>query len=292
MRYLSLILVCLILIGCDKVEDPYEGIRVVSECAGTISDPNGNDTTEFKSESGFAKALIEEYTGHTCKNCPPQAQRLFDWAENEFEGKLVVLGVHAGNFAELVPDEGYVTDLRVPAGYDLQEKYEGGNSAPSITINRSQNPLTPGKWNTTMDSLANSSYFTSPRFDISATSIVNKNENKGIVEVRVSALTDIDVENIGLGIYVSEDSVIAQQLHRDKGVIPDYAHRHVLRKAITGTFGNSFVTGSFPQDTVISQTLCYDLDPIWNADNCSLIFFISNLDNSQLLQAEEMHMIK
>jgi hypothetical protein len=51
-------------------------------------------------DSVVKKVLVEDYTGHTCGNCPAAARMLNDTIKPLYGDRLIVLGIHAGYFAE------------------------------------------------------------------------------------------------------------------------------------------------------------------------------------------------
>ena len=78
-------------IACDKVDAPYlEHIQTYL------------DTTQTSDTSYKRIALLEDFTGHKCVNCP-QAAQLAKNLQLAHKGQIVVVEIHAGFFA--VPDQ-------------------------------------------------------------------------------------------------------------------------------------------------------------------------------------------
>src|ERR1700719_2334024 len=74
---------------CDYVTPSKQGAAVGP--VGTICDSISDSTT-------VKQVLIEDYTGHTCGNCPYAAYKLDTMITQN--GKLIVpIAVHAGQFA-------------------------------------------------------------------------------------------------------------------------------------------------------------------------------------------------
>src|SRR5512133_2768801 len=71
------------MVSCDKLDEPYAVKKTGSD---TITGP-------------VRKVLLEDYTGHKCVNCPKAAMdaRVM---EEALGGRLILMAVHAGYFAE------------------------------------------------------------------------------------------------------------------------------------------------------------------------------------------------
>ncbi len=108
--------------GCDKIEGPY---------SNSSNNTGGGDTTN----PIIRKILIEDFTGHTCGNCPRAAESLHQ-IENLYGDQIVAVAIHAGFFAE--PTGTYFAeDYRTDVGNELDNAF--GNSAaglPNGLVNR------------------------------------------------------------------------------------------------------------------------------------------------------------
>lgn len=291
--FFGTLLSVLLIVGCDKIEDPYKGIRVTT-CGGEIN-VKDNDTSYNDPTVKVRKLLCEEYTGHQCGNCPKNSKKLIDWSDNELAGKLVVLSVHAGGFAEINERDGYVLELRSPASYDLQDKYKGGNSAPSLMLNRSNSaPLPPGKWKSTIDSVTNSSYFDQPALNFMIRNVYNAPARSGNLTIKTTFMQAMSNTNLAVSVYISEDKVIGKQTDYSiaEEYKDDYEHRYVLRGSATPTFGLGLVTGDIAVEQQAEKEVCYQIDPNWNEANCSLVIIVSDANTNQIIQVEEMPVIK
>lgn len=93
-KILSLIfLVIIALAGCDKVEPPYT---------------QQNTNTDTTINNNVKRVLIEEFTGHLCPNCP-EASHIAENLQQLYPGKITIIAIHSGNFANLVSPN-YMTD--------------------------------------------------------------------------------------------------------------------------------------------------------------------------------------
>ena len=204
--------------SCDKIEDPYEGIEkpviivdTTTFCGFAEYDSELNDTTYNDTTSNIRKVLLEEYTGHLCGFCPPESKRLVAKTENELKGKAIVMSIHAANFAFLVPSKGYNTDFTTPEGDDLHERYKGGNSAPSLMMNRTNPPASASQWNGMLDSLDKSGYYNDPVVKFKVRNIYNETIKTGRVDLDIEFLKDFSGTNFVVGVYITEDHILAKQ---------------------------------------------------------------------------------
>lgn len=301
---LIIFIVSLGLIGCDKVDDPYKGIDRPTEPTGPIDtsgaiafcgfdeyDSELNDTTYNDSTLNIRKVLLEEFTGHLCGFCPPQSKKLVAKSEDELNGKVIVMSIHAANFAALVPSKGYTTDFTTPEGNDLQEKYKGGNTAPSLMMNRSNNPASAGQWDQLLDSLNQSGYYNDPVVKFKVRNIYNETIKTGKIDLDIEFLKSFSGIDFAIGVYITEDNILAKQKYYGENPedVDNYDHRHVIRTAATPTFGASFISGDVALNQKKSASFCYELKEEWNPDKCTVVIFIGNSNNSQIYQAEEVH---
>lgn len=297
------------LTSCDRITDPYEGLDkpvdggpdtggvIIIDTSSFCTYPNAdfdielNDTSYNDTASEFRKVLFEEFTGHKCGYCPPASKGLIVKTEGVLKGKAIVMSVHAGDFATLTPSKGYTTDFTTKEGNDLHARYKGGNSAPSLMANRSNLPALAAQWDGIIDSLDKASFYDNPVVKFKIRNIYNASIKTGRVDIDVKFLKDFVGEDFVIGVYITEDHVIAQQTDyaQTPKDIPNYDHRHVLRTAATPTFGASFYSGSIAVNDEKSASFCYEINDEWNADNCEIVVFIANEDDNQIYQADEVH---
>lgn len=270
-KILSIIFGLVFLINsCDKVDPPY--------------------TTGFDCESGNQNVLIEDYTGHTCVNCPGAAVTAHDIKAN-CEDRVIVVAVHAGYFAKPISSSDYSYDFRTQAGNDWNDYFAiVGN--PNGLVNRtSENGsyvLGPGLWAEAAFKLLSQN---SP-LNIEIENSFNESNNTLSTKVTANIISDIE------GVYdlivcITEDHIIKPQKNNDAsiGTVPDileYEHNGVLRMAINGSWGQDFINGSANTGESISKNLVQSFDGTdWVAENCNVVAFIVNRNDKSVLQVDE-----
>ena len=70
--------------------------------------------------------------------------------------------------------------------------------------------------------------------------------------------------------------------------IPNYQHNHVLRKSLTGSWGQPLSLENYENGDYLINRYSTKVDEKWNINNMSIIAFISNTDTYEVLQVEEI----
>lgn len=277
--------------SCDKIDDPFPDTGTSN--IDTTSEHNfeNPDLTTLK-----RRILLEDYTGHTCGNCPSAALTAAT-VKSTFGSQVYIMAVHAGFFAE--PYGGgnkFTSDYRTEVGEEWNTDFAvTGN--PKGMVSRveynSATVLDPSAWNSAASILSGDS----PLFDIQMESEFSESENSFSLTVGSYIVNDIS-GNYNLSVCLIEDSIIDWQKNYDPGGDPAYAspeeenyiHQHMLRDNInSGTYGENIITGSALGDTWVITSYDYTLDSEWNPDHCSIIAFISDATNKEILQVGEIH---
>lgn len=274
-------LIAFIAISCDKVDDPYEGIATGGE--EVVGDTLWNDTTH-----NFRKMYIEEFTGHTCFNCPARTKRLIEWMESDFAGTTVMTSIHYGGFAEPNAADGYPDDWRCEEGKQISDKY-GVLSWPQILVNRLQsNAIDFGQWKSELDAAFATS--NAPSLKMKLMNVRDGSQNQNKITIYSEALEDISGDYT-VGIMIVTDSLIAPQkdgLNR----VEDYAHRYMLRGAVGPSIGNSYISGGMSKGDTLSREFNFEPNPTWDTTHLLLNVFIRNSDTEEIIQTDQIRVTK
>lgn len=238
------------------------------------------------------KVLLEDFTGHTCGNCPAahiEGKELQDI----YGDKLVLVAVHAGGFSTPKPSLGYPDDFRTPMGNELEDYWNvDGAGFPKGMINRRS-----FGGNTLLNFSSWGSDIATVLAEVPKAGIVlNTSYDPSTRTVNVN--TDIEYYEAGsfthnLVVIVTEDSVISRQT--DYSVTPSdvdgYVQRHMLRGSITdGSWGNALTTGAVALGATYSKDFSYVLDSTWDAAHCSIVAYIMDQGTKEIIQVEESHL--
>ena len=238
------------------------------------------------------KVLVEDYTGHTCGNCPFAADILKE-LECSWGDRVVPMAVHVGFFAEVQnnSDGSYSTNFKTPAGNQWNSEF--GNSAqglPNGMINRiPQNGTFPQSYTVWAAQAAN--LLATPADAIlEMTNSYSAGSRTVSTSIDITALNDLNNGPYNIIVCVTEDSVVDWQKDYDPALedenVPDYVHMHVLRTNFNGTWGDQVGSGNLSSGTVENVSLSVVLDSDWNEKHCNVVAFIYRTDNKEIIQAE------
>ncbi|MCD4726235.1 MAG: Omp28 family outer membrane lipoprotein [Pirellulales bacterium] len=274
---LTIILIFGVFQSCDKIDAPY----LVKQQG---NDPNPQEETR--------KVLLEEFTGHTCINCPTASLVAHDLG-SIYEDQLVLISVHAGNYAE--PQTGDFTyDFRTPTGNELNG-YFGISYYPIALVNRQEYSgstiLTSGNWEPAIEDI-----LAQPA---DAVITLNKDFNEGTKELSLTINTEFLNDLSGtfnICAYIVEDSIIAPQKNNNTNIGPtptilDYVHMHVLRGAVNSTWGDAINEGSAITSGEVYENTCSTTLGNWVAKNCHIVVFVINNESNEIIQVEEIGVV-
>ena len=285
--------------ACDFVQNVNPPLEP-SNGNGSASNIFISDSTT-NSDPSLRKALVEDYTGHKCGNCPAAADQL-STLETQYPGKIVPLAIHAGFFAQVNPL--YPTDFRNTAGdaYDTQfgvsnvgnpnglvnrVGYGTGSFIKAYTI-----------WGT---EISNQTALT-PKFQLLIKYKYDTGNAMMTTEVKVKSLAN-NTGTYKVAILLTEDSVIAEQLDYRIQVPPapsqkksDYQFNHLLRGAINSEWGAAVFTGGAilnTTETVLSTN--YQINSSYKKSKCHILAYIYDADPAsptfyEVLQVEELQL--
>lgn len=274
------ILAIITISACDTIEKPY-----LEENGGKCG--NGNLSIPIK------KVLLEDYTGHTCGNCPRAAEQT-EFLVETYCDHIIPISVHAGFFAEPWASEKYTYDFRTDIGNDWDGFF--GNSStglPNGMLNRTEyngtKVLAHETWASAIEQLLNEA----PLIDIKIKNNYNIDTHELKSSVDINFLKSIS-GTLNLSVLIVEDSIVNWQKDYDyedlespgNTDVENYIHRHVLRGAVNGTWGETIVEQNIQQGKSINKSFIYELNQDWFVGHCSVVMFIYYTNSKEIIQAE------
>jgi len=270
---ISLIFASAFFAGCDIIEPPYK------QQSGQIG------TAE-------RKVLLEDFTGHTCVNCPTAAL-LSQNLKTIYGDKLIVMAVHAGYFAR--PQSApFNTDYRSQAGEAWDQFFNiSANGNPNALINRIRNNtfwhFPPGSWSTTVAEAMQGE----ASAKIELTTMYNASSRRLDITAK-TIFVSARQGSVKLQVCLVEDSLVSAQRNNDPNagatpVIPQYVHRHVLREAINGIWGDPILSNPQPGHSA-TKSYQLTLPSAYKAEHCSVVVFVYDAETYEVLQVEEKHL--
>ncbi len=236
--------------------------------------------------------LVEEFTGIKCVNCPTGSEKLKQISEQNV-GKVIVIGVHAGFFAQNV--NGF--DLRSADGQSLEQFLGPVQGYPAATINRktfegeSQLPLGQSQW----AGLISDEICQPPIAELAINSTYNSSDSMASIIVDISKGQFFNEQlqhDLAVTILITESNIIGYQTI-PSGTDYNYVHKHVLRDILSTDFkGDIIINKGNPITAKQVMINNYKIPADWNPHNCTVIAFVHNKgDNSEIHQAIETHLI-
>lgn len=260
--------------SCDKIEPPYR------------EDQGGGNT-----ETVTRKVLLEDYTGHTCVNCPAAAKSALE-LQAAYQGKMIMMAVHSGFFAR--PSAApFNNDYRSASGEAWDQFFAvSAVGNPNGLVNRTNVSgnyvVTPGNWASSIAAIIE---------DLADLKLSIQTEyNEGNRQLKITAggsfLNTLSGEYKLIACIV-EDSIVSAQKNNDASagetpLIAEYVHRHVLRETVNTTWGES-VASNPASGNNFEMTYTISLDPKYNEEHVSVIAFVYDAESYEIIQVEEHH---
>ncbi len=279
-KFLLLTIISLfIFIACDKISAPYT--------------ENGNNTTPPDTTGKTVKTvLIEDYTGHTCPNCPGAAVIAEQLKETYGNNKVIVIAVHAGTFAKPNPGTVFTLDLRSGIGNEW-DSYFGISSVgnPKGLIDRVTFPegmiLSKDKWNAKVVEELDKPVTVSLKIQNS----FNNTNKKLTSTISGKFLQNLEGEYF-LQVCITEDSIIGAQLDGDN-LIENYVFMGVLRAGMNTNWGEHISeNGSVTTNEKFEKTYAQTLNSEWVPKNCHVVAFVYLNSDKSILQTAEKKVIE
>jgi hypothetical protein len=269
-------LVVLFFSSCDKIKTPY----------ATSKHGNIVDTVmDWDTVVPLKRVVLEDYTGHKCVNCP-DASIIAHSLEATYEGKLVVLAVHAGYQA--LPGTGeYTADFRTPAGEAWNVDFGINSINPQGMVDRKEfdgtRVLSKDVWGNDVALAVNED----PQVLMIMTNAYDTNSRK-VKSVIYSNFRSALSGAYHLTVCITEDSLIGGQKNNNPavGTTPDihnYVFMDVMRGTVNGNYGEILTTAADPYLTYMGK-FSIGIDPAWTAKNCWIVAFVSKADTREILQ--------
>ena len=255
--------------SCDVIDQPFKG--------------NIQDTTSTQQQRNV---LIEDFTGHRCKNCP-KASKAIEALVDAYGSRIIGLAIHAGpgNFTNTNAD--YPADFTTPEGKAIQNFF-GTNFLPVGMVNRENWTASGnGHWSaySNWPTLSAEAVDSTLRIALEASAGVNN----GNLEVSAQGLPQMGLlHDLNIAVLIKESNIVSPQLMPDDTRDSNYVHMNVLRDYMTDTWGESFGTSPMlPGDTLSGNySIAWNTD--WVQSNAAVVVYVFNPSNYRILQVIEI----
>jgi len=274
-KILSLLFFFLIFLGsCEKIDPPYK---------------EKHDGGDLPPEQVVKKVLLEDYTGHRCTNCAGAAQTAHDLQE-VYNEQLIIMSVHAGNFAQPLPGSIFTADYRTEAG-NIWNDFFGVQQYPSGMVNRmtynGELVLTENKWGEAVSNAL--------KTEADAVIKIKNSFSAGVVtsDISVKFLHDMP-GTYNLQVCLLEDSLVSPQLNNDENagdvpVIENFVFMHMLRGAVNGPWGEDIFDNPVLPNKEYQVIYHYTVPGV--AKNSHIVAFVYSQNDKSVVQVEDAAVI-
>lgn len=319
--YLATAFFAFAIVSCDKVSNPY--IAKAGPQATLPTTPPDHVTKS--TDSTLHKALLEDYMGHFCTNCPAAVAAAESAVNDPTYGKqIVAMEINVDYNADTagepggplvtsgLPDTAYKNDYRTAAGTAWYNTLLSSSlGVPAGMISRiyydasyDQN-IQYSSWATVADSID-----TTPQ-----NAVITMVDSSWIKQQVFGTAVTVTLKNpvtagakYFLEVVLVEDSILDWQKNGSSDV-QYFVHHKVLRTALNGAWGDSLsLATNIPVTKYYAFTspkFRYNSAPIvtppvvparlWNMAKCSVIAFLyqrtyGGARDYYVLQAQELHL--
>jgi hypothetical protein len=231
------------------------------------------------------RALIEEFTGVRCVNCPAGTADILN-LQSIYKDRLIAIGIHAGSFS--LPYTESTIDFRTEEGNNIINLLGRPLGYPSAVVNRKK---FDGEFNLQVGRSQWAGFLaqelaTPPVIDVKLSVTYSKISRKVQVKVDLTPLQALSNPEIRVSVMILEDKIVNEQLTPD-GKQPNYVHRHNLRKMLT-PYDGEIITNLLKNVATLSKNYSLTLPDGWFDLNCSIVAFAHlGGDKLEVLQAVE-----
>lgn len=308
MKYFALFaFIAIVLCSCDHVDNPYPP-QVSLELDTTLypgvwQNYVDNEWPVFSQNSNvYRNVLIEDFTGHKCVYCPAAA----DFAHALHEAnpdRVYVASIHAGptgmgDFQSVSPPD-YPTDFTNPQGLEIGEYFginDGGFVGnPRGTVNRVNNGVifqSPAVWSSMSSDVLNANDL---KVNLQTQLNYYEETHGAFLHVEVDKLDASITDDLGLVVYLLEDSLVGDQKMSDNSHNTEYIHRDIHRKNISGqAFGRILQDSDLADGKYLvnySFKVPDQLDDVYNAENMHLLVYAYNTATWEIYQVIKQYIV-
>ncbi len=286
-------------VSCDHVKNPYPpevNLELDTTLYPGLWSDYINEWPIFSENTNTNRnVLIEDFTGHKCVFCPAAADLAHALHEAD-PSRVYIASIHAGpdgigDFQSVSPPD-YPLDFTNPEGVEIG-LYFGENDGgfpgnPRGTVNRFNNGTifqSPTQWTSMVNDQLSSN-----NLKVNIQSELNYyEETKGaFLHVELDPVDANVAENLGITVYLLEDSLVGDQKMSDNSHNSNYIHRDIHRGNLNASaFGRPVSSEDLNGDKYYinySFVVPNQLDGQYNASNMHLLIYAFNTETWEIYQ--------
>jgi Outer membrane protein Omp28 len=282
-KYLNLLVVTFLLIGCDQIEQPYSNIKYRYK-----EEKYGPAPTFSLLNNPLKNVLVEEFTGHLCGFCPAST-KLVNELDSILGERMVTISIHAGTLAA-VSAPPFDADYNTTPGNLYWSQLNGGFN-PCARIDR-------------LGGISNFTWLDADNPD-SWRDIIQSQKNltpKAAIQLQADFVTEDNVINIHtatqfqtnlsgnyqLVVLVVESDIVSPQVDYDQTPpeVEDYHHKHVLRASVTEAMGNTIAANPSANE-IKTTSYTFPLKSGWVGNHCTVVAYLIDPNSQEIINAAE-----
>jgi hypothetical protein len=200
-------------------------------------------------------AVLEEFTGVNCPNCPGGHTEAASILSNN-PGQVVLMAYHPSNSSYTTPGTGEPDFRRNYLDAFYTTAYLGSRYMPGAMVNRrtwaGEKISGASTWSGHTQTIIAE---TSPA-NIGVSSVFNETTNELTVNVEVYYTSDVTNTN-SIYVHLTEDDLVAYQ--SGNGGSANYSHQHMFRENLNSATWGDPVTGTTTTGSLFTKTYVYDM---------------------------------
>jgi len=274
-KYFTLLILSfgILLNGCDVIDEPFKDSISPIDTLGLVQ----SDTIIQTQKA----VLIEDFTGHRCKNCP-KASKAINELDSLFNSQVIPLAIHAGpsNFTGV--NNEYPTDFTTEYGDDLATHF-GISALPMGLVQRIDYPNSHQKTYTAWAGITNLELAKSPEALFTLSSEYDALNRVTVLNYSIEIVSN-QINPLWVAVYVKETGIISPQLMPNNARNETYIHKNVFRSAPYGPLGISISENGGTPGQVFTGSVPASIDPLWDANECEWVIIIYDQSNYKVIQ--------
>tara|TARA_B100000900_G_scaffold160623_1_gene136380 strand:+ start:2025 stop:2882 length:858 start_codon:yes stop_codon:yes gene_type:complete len=274
-KYFTLLILSIgiMLNSCDVIDEPFKDSITPIDTVGMVQ----SDTIIQTQKA----VLIEDFTGHRCKNCP-KASKAINELDSLFNSQVVPLAIHAGpsNFTGVNIE--YPTDFTTQYGDDLATHF-GISALPMGLVQRIDYPNSHQKTYTAWSGITNLELAKSPEALFTLSAEYDGSNRVGVLNYSVEIISN-QSNPLWVAAYIKETGIISPQLMPNNSRNETYVHKNVFRSAPLGPLGLPISENGGTSGQVFTGSVTANLDPLWDANECEWVILIYDRSNYKVIQ--------
>lgn len=245
--------------------------------------------------AGTKTVLIEDITGVKCANCPKGARTIADLVATYGKDRIIPIAIYSNSANLGTPYAESKYNFLTEEGLEIERYIDVLFGQPAAAINRVVGPqsnrliLLPPSWPPIVEEEINRPS------ELNMSITTNFDEDTRVLTGTVNFIPVNDINGpLNYTIILTESHLIDYQLDDvNIGLVTDYEHNHVFRKALTAPTGNPLGT-SFSAGEIVTRDFSFTLpdeDGWWVAKNCEVVVFATLAGNNErrVLQAAKAY---